>query len=57
MILLLLNILLQYFDSYSILSPSFDIMKIEWIKHKSVDKSKFLTKKNIWWEFEVVLLT
>ena len=32
-------------------------MRIEWIKHKLVDKSKFLTKKNIWWEFEVVLLT
>ena len=32
-------------------------MRIEWIKHKSDDKSKFLTKKNIWWEFEVVLLT
>ena len=56
MILLLLNVLLQY-SIHFIQTLCLDRMRMEWIKDNSVGKQKLLRKKTFVREFQVVLFT
>ena len=56
MILLRLNMLLQYFISF-LEDLSLDQKRVKWIRHNSVGKQKLFTEKIFGREFQVILFT